>query len=149
MYVSKLCAIIKTKFRDWKCWVSPQNLLKRLIPITPYLSVGWGDVLPPNNTGQWLWMLSAIPIWMIRNLKIYLSQCQCKCQNSVHVTTHDHNPLNRFQHAIVQFLRLPSSVVSPYHQQSVPRKGIIIIWIIHTWDSRMTAPIRKFVPSWN
>ena len=50
IYVSKLCAIIKTKLRDWKCWVSPQNLLKRLIPITPYRPVGWGDVLPPNKT---------------------------------------------------------------------------------------------------
>ena len=46
MYVSKLCAIIKAKFRDWKCWVSPQNLLKRLIPITPYLPSGVGGCPP-------------------------------------------------------------------------------------------------------
>ena len=65
MYVSKLCAIIKAKFRDWKCWVSPQNLLNCLIPITPYRPVAWGDVLPPNKTMQWLRMLSSIPIWML------------------------------------------------------------------------------------
>ena len=135
MYVSKLCAIIKAKFRDWKCWVSPQNLLKCLIPITPYRPVGWGDVLPPNKTMPWLRMLSSIPIWMLViwrsisvtvnvNVKILcmwsrmyssiifssrsaLATAHCNvCQ------THDHNPLSRFQHGIVQFLRLPTSVVS-------------------------------------
>ena len=88
LYVSKLCAIIKTKLRDWKCWVSPQNLLKRLIPITPYRPVGWGDVLPPNKTMQWLRMLSSIPIWMLViwrsisvtvnvNVKFYACEAVC------------------------------------------------------------------------